>query len=93
METAAVAAVCERRGCPFTAFRAISDNATDGSVDAAVAGMLHPDGTPDTGAALRYMVRKPWRIPRLLRLGRDSQRAAKAAADAAIAALRASAGA
>src|SRR5207247_3318333 len=47
METAAVAAVCERRNCPFTAFRAISDNATAGSVDAATAGMLNPDGAAD----------------------------------------------
>src|SRR5437016_2536160 len=62
-------------------------------LDAGPAGMLNPDGTPDIAAAVRYMMRKPWRIPRLLRLGRDSQRAAKAAADAAIAALRASAGA
>ena len=35
METAAVAAVCERKGTPYAVFRAISDYATDGSVDAA----------------------------------------------------------
>lgn len=89
METAAVAAVCERHNCPYAVFRAISDNATDGSVDSAIAAMARPDGTPDLGAALRYIVRRPWRIPRLVRLGRDSQRAAKAASDAAIRALRA----
>ena len=89
METAAVAAVCEREGVAYSVFRAISDNATDGSVDSAIAGMLHPDGTPDARAALLYMLRRPWRIPRMARLGRDSQRAAQAAADAAIAALRA----
>jgi hypothetical protein len=41
------------------------------------------------GAALRYMVRRPWKIPGLMRLGRGAQSAAKAAADAAIVALRA----
>ncbi|MGH9214446.1 MAG: hypothetical protein ACRD2C_27825 [Acidimicrobiales bacterium] len=87
METAAVAAVCERRSCPYAVIRAISDNATDGSVDAAVAAMARADGTPDLRAALRYVVRRPWRIPHLVRLGTDAHRAARAAADAAVAAL------
>ncbi|HEY3143009.1 MAG TPA: hypothetical protein VGJ86_17855 [Acidimicrobiales bacterium] len=91
METAAVAAVCERSGCVYSVFRAISDNATDGSVDAAIAGLLQPDGTTDRRAALRYVLRQPWRIPHLARLGRDSQRASRAAAAAAIRALQESA--
>ena len=33
METAAIAERCERRGIPWSVFRAISDRATDGSVD------------------------------------------------------------
>jgi nucleoside phosphorylase len=89
METAAVAAVCEKRGTPYAVFRAISDYATDGSVDAAVGKMVKADGSPDMGAALRYMITHPRRIPTLLRLGRGSAAAVKAAADAAIAALRA----
>jgi nucleoside phosphorylase len=89
METAAVAAVCEQRGCPYAVFRAISDYATDGTVDAAIGAMARPDGSSDTGAALRYMVRRPWKIPGLVRLGRGSQAAAKAAAEAAIIAIRA----
>jgi adenosylhomocysteine nucleosidase len=88
METSGMARVCEQRGCPYTVFRAISDNATDRSVDAATAGMLQPNGSPDVGAALRYMVRRPWHIPQLVKLGRDSQLAARAASTAAIAALR-----
>lgn len=91
METAAVAAVCERHGCPCTVFRAISDRTSDGLVDADIAAMARPDGTPDLRAVLRYVLRRPWRIPRLARLGRDSRTAAHAAADAAIAALRYSA--
>jgi nucleoside phosphorylase len=89
METAAVAAVCEQHGCPYAVFRSISDYATDGTVDAAVGAMAKPDGSGDMGAALRYMVRRPWKIPGLMRLGRGAQSAAKAAADAAIVALRA----
>lgn len=88
METAAVLQMCDARGVPCSVFRAISDDATDGSVDAATAAMLHPDGTPDVNAALRYMLRRPWRIPRLVRLGLDSRRAARAAAEAVTATLR-----
>jgi adenosylhomocysteine nucleosidase len=84
METAAVAAVCDRFGVPLTVFRAISD---DGFIDAAVAAMARPDGSPDVGAAVRYLVRRPWRSPRLVTLGRDAQRAARAAAAAGVAAL------
>ena len=89
METAAVAAVCHDRGCPYAVFRSISDYATDGTVDAAVGAMAKPDGTPDMRAALRYMARHPWKIPGLVRLGRGAQTATKAAAAAAITALRA----
>jgi len=89
METAAVAAVCERHGCPHTAFRAISDDALGGTIDPQVAAMARPDGSPDLGAAVRYVLRRPWRVPYLVGLGRDSERAARAAADAAVAALRA----
>jgi len=88
METAAVAAVCDHHGCPYTVFRAISDRTSDGLIDAEIAAMARPDGTPDVGAALRYVVRRPWRVPRLARLGRDSRVAARAAADAAVAALQ-----
>jgi adenosylhomocysteine nucleosidase len=90
METAATAAVCAQHGCPYTVFRAISDNATDGSVDPAVAAMARPDGTPDIAAAVRYMLRRPWRVPGLVRLGRDARQASVAAATAALTALRAS---
>jgi adenosylhomocysteine nucleosidase len=89
METAAVAAVCEQHGCPYAVFRSISDYAMDGTVDAAIGAMAKPDGSSDRGAALRYMVRRPWRIPGLLRLGRGAQAAAKAASDAALTAIRA----
>jgi adenosylhomocysteine nucleosidase len=89
METAAVAAVCEAQGTPWTAFRAISDRADDDTVDEAVLGLANADGSPNLGAALRYIARRPWRLPRLAALGRDAAAAARAAAEAAAAACSA----
>lgn len=89
METSAVARVCEGRGVPWSSVRAISDRATDGSVDDAVLHLSKPDGTPDGPAALRYLLRHPTRVPTLIRLGRGSTLAAAQAADTAIASVRA----
>ena len=67
METAAIAEVCEQRGCPWFAVRAISDLV--GVTPGDVIGLANADGTPNIGASLRYLVTKPWRIPKLVRLG------------------------
>jgi adenosylhomocysteine nucleosidase len=87
METSAVAEVCERRGCPWSAVRAISDRADDGTIDEAVIRLVRPDGTPDLPAALRLVLSQPRRLPLLARLARDSTRAARTAAAAAAAAM------
>ena len=71
---------CEREGVPWSSVRAISDRATDGSVDDAVLHLSRSDGTPDLGAALRYVLRHPGRVPTLVRFGRGSSVAATAAA-------------
>ncbi len=84
METAAIASVCERRGCPWSVFRAISDRVTDGTTDAAVLALAGPDGSGNLVAVARYLLARPWRIVRLARLARGSLRAADAAADAAL---------
>jgi adenosylhomocysteine nucleosidase len=84
METAAVAAVCEARGCPWSVFRAISDRVTDGTTDADVLALAGPDGSGDARAVARYLLARPWRIVRLARLARGTLRAANAAAEAAI---------
>lgn len=86
METAAVAEVCEERGVPWSVVRAISDRATDGSVDEEVLALSHPDGTPNLRAVVRYVLRHPTRIPGMLRLARGARLATQTAADAAIAA-------
>ena len=88
METSAVAAVCDARGVPWSAVRVISDLSSD-HPDASVLDLAHPDGTPNPRAAIPYLLKHPKRIPGLLKLGRDSMRAAKAAASEADRQLRA----
>jgi nucleoside phosphorylase len=83
METSAVAAVCEERGCPWSVVRAISDRSSDGIADQAVFELAHPDGSPNLRAVARFFVRHPGRIPQLVRLGRDANVATNAAATAA----------
>jgi nucleoside phosphorylase len=90
METAAVALACEERGVAWSVVRAISDRATDGSVDDEVFHLSRQDGTPDPAAVARYVVRHPGRVPQLARLGRAMRLATERAADAAIAAVRSS---
>lgn len=87
METAAVAEVCEERGVPWSVVRAISDRAGDGSVDADIFGLSHPDGSANIAAVARYLLRHPWAIPRLIRLARGAKLATRRAADAAISAV------
>ena len=87
METAAVARVCESRGVAWSVVRAISDRVSDGLVDQETLDLTGTDGKPDLWAAARYAIRHPTRLAGLVRLARDSQRAAAAAADAAAADL------
>lgn len=88
METAAIAQVCEERGVPWSVFRAISDRASDGTVDDEVFHLSRQDGTPDPRAIVRYVLRHPGRVPRLARMGKAMKTATVRAADAAIAAVR-----
>ena len=69
METAAIGAVAERRGIPWSVFRAISDWAGDPDVDAELVGMSNPDGTARPLAVLRFVLRHPRRIAKLAQLG------------------------
>jgi hypothetical protein len=57
---------------------------SDGITDPAVLALAGPDGSGNTGAVLRYLVAKPWRLVRLARLARGTLRASEAAAGAAI---------
>ena len=87
METAAIAAVCERRGVAWSVFRAISDRAGEGPLDAEILRLAGSEGRPAPLAVARFLLTRPWRVPALVRLGRGSYRATRAAADAALAAL------
>jgi adenosylhomocysteine nucleosidase len=87
METAAVAKVCDERGIPWSVVRAISDRASDGTVDAEIFGLTHPDGTRNLPAVARYLVRHPGALPRLVRLANGANLAAERAAETAIDAL------
>ena len=88
METAAVARACGERAVAWSAVRVISDLVSD-HPDDAVLGLARPDGSPDTSAALRFVLRNPRRIPQLVRLGRDASRAARRAAEEAARHVRA----
>jgi hypothetical protein len=72
-----------------TVFRAISDRASDGMVDAEVAALAGADGSGSLPAVLRLVARHPSRGRTLARLGRDMKIAARAAAVAAAAACAA----
>jgi adenosylhomocysteine nucleosidase len=87
METAAVAKVCDDRGISWSVVRAISDRAGDGSVDAEIAGLTHPDGRPNLSAVARYLLTHPGALPRLIRLAKAANLATERAAEAAIKAV------
>jgi adenosylhomocysteine nucleosidase len=92
METAAMAAVCERRGVPWLAFRGISDLTHEGMVDDDTMTLIKADGSADVVGALKLVARKPKVIPRLVKLGKDTDLATKVAANGAVVACRAWAG-
>ena len=83
METAVIAESCERRGIPWSVFRAISDR-PDSGVDNEVFRLSNQDGTPNPKAVAAYFAKHPQRIPQMARLAKDSKLATRTAADAAI---------
>ncbi|MGD0380975.1 MAG: 5'-methylthioadenosine/S-adenosylhomocysteine nucleosidase [Acidimicrobiales bacterium] len=84
METAAIAAVCEGRGIPWSVFRVISDRATDGSVDEEVFRLSNMDGSPNNEAIERFFAEHPERVEAMARLAEGALLGAETAADAAI---------
>jgi adenosylhomocysteine nucleosidase len=84
METAAIAATCQARGIPWSVFRAISDRATDGSINEEVFHLSNQDGTPNLPAVVRYFLKHPTHVARMAGLAKASKLATEAAVDAAI---------
>lgn len=70
----------------MSAVRAISDLV--GVTPGDVVGLVHPDGSPNRAAAMRYMARNPTKVPALLALARNANAAAVVAARTAAATLR-----
>jgi adenosylhomocysteine nucleosidase len=82
MESAAIARAAIGAGVSFMALRAILDDADTALPPAALAGMRE-DGTADTGAVLRSLLRRPQDISGLIGLGTASARAKRALAKSA----------
>lgn len=78
MESGAIAAVCERHHCPFTVIRAVSDRVDKHAQDFDVFHLANADGSPRYGAAIRYILAKPWKIAYLIAMGLGAQKAINA---------------
>ncbi|MFN8019258.1 MAG: hypothetical protein U0P45_14205 [Acidimicrobiales bacterium] len=87
METSAIAAAAEAAGLPWTAFRGISDHVLEGLMDEGTLGLLKPDGSPDVGAAVRYLAKRPTGARTLARLASGTKAATTVAARAAAGAI------
>jgi nucleoside phosphorylase len=87
METAAIARVCVHERIPWSVFRAISDRATDGSLDEEVFRLSNQDGTFNAAAVASYFLRHPNRLPAMARLAKGAKTAADRASSAAIEAV------
>ncbi|WP_298271970.1 phosphorylase [Geobacter sp.] len=85
METAAVAEIAERRAIPLVALRAVSDDAREElsfTLDEFTDRDMNIRGTK----VLATILRKPWIVPQLIRLARNTHTAGATLADAVIAA-------
>lgn len=85
METAAVAEVCEAKGLPWSVYRCIGDRIFDGLLDERVLAMTNPDGSGDQETMERLLADDPDLSAKLEQLAKDSTRAARLAAEAAVA--------
>jgi adenosylhomocysteine nucleosidase len=84
METAAVAELCQKYGVPWSAYRCIGDRWFDGLLDERVLAMTNPDGSGSIAELERLLAEDPEFVRRLEQLGRDTSRAARLAAEAAV---------
>jgi nucleoside phosphorylase len=89
METAAVAKVCEQRGCAWSVVRAVSDIVGDPVVDEAILELAGEVGQPTIGTLERYLSEHPDRADHLRRLADAVGIASHAAARAVASAIRA----
>ncbi len=85
MESAAVAAVCEARSCPWSIYRCIGDRYFDGLLDERIIAATNPDGTGNIAEIERLVAAEPELAVNLDRLRRETSNAARLAAAAAVA--------
>ncbi|ARJ67364.1 nucleoside phosphorylase [Magnetospirillum sp. ME-1] len=81
MESGAMARVAARAGKPFAVLRAVADPADRGLPKSVFVG-LAPDGSPRPWAVMGALLRRPWELPGLIRVGLDSRAALVALGDA-----------
>lgn len=79
MESAALAAICQRLNVRWNCLRAVCDGARQ-PVPERITRLVRPDGTTRPLAAAGTLVVAPWSLPTMLRLGRSSRRATRALA-------------
>jgi adenosylhomocysteine nucleosidase len=74
MESYAVGEVAAEAGVPFAAVRAVADPAGR-PLPRSVIGIIGPDGLPDIDRLILRLCLRPWEIPALFRLRRDTDAA------------------
>lgn len=84
MESAAVAEVCEARGCAWSIYRCIGDRYFDGLLDERVIAATNQDGSGNMAEIARLIEADPQIAKNLDRLRRETSHAAKLAAEAAV---------
>jgi hopanoid-associated phosphorylase len=77
MESGAMAEVAARAGKPFAVLRAVADPAQRGLPRSVFVG-LAPDGSARPLAVMGALLRRPWELPGLIRVGLDTQAALSA---------------
>lgn len=87
METGAIGAVCEDRDIPWSVFRAVSDRAGDPALDSELLALSNSDGTANSRAVARFLLRHPTRLPKLASLGTGMRKAVATSTSALLAAL------
>lgn len=86
METCAVARVTAEAGLPFLALRAVSDDAEE-ELGFSISEFTDPELNVSISRVLLTLARKPWILPQLVRLARNSRVAGKRLADGVMSVL------
>lgn len=76
MESAAVAHAATENGIPWLAVRVITDGLDD-DLPLDFNALADPDGSVNRGRIVAETLRRPWKIPALIRLGQRSSRGAR----------------